>query len=123
MADEVIVDHDALCPALSPALGLIHVDALHQLMENGGRQRFHLHKLPHRFQKLLLAESPVILFITLALQFLHVLFELLLFLVIPLGHFHKTFIRQFTRYIVLVGALPPDRGNSFFDKSNPLCLL
>ena len=104
-ADEVIVDHDALRPVLSPALGLIHVDALYKLMQDGGRQRFHLHELPHRLQKLLLTESPVVLPITLALQFLNVLFELLLFLVVPLGHFHKAFIRQLTRYIVLINAL------------------
>ena len=101
-ANEIIVDHDPLRPVLSPALGLIHVDALYKLMEDGGRQRFHLHELPHRFQKLLLAESPVVLPVTLALQFLNVLFELLLFLVVPLGHFHKAFIRQLTRYIVLI---------------------
>ena len=99
------MDHDALCPVLSPALGLVHVDALHKLMEDGGRQRFHLHELPHRFQKLLLTESTVVFPVTLALQFLNVLFELLLFLIIPLGHFHKAFIRQLTRYIVLVNTL------------------
>lgn len=54
---------------------------------------------------MLLAESPVVLFVTLALQFLNVLFERLLFRVIPLGHFHKAFIRQLTRYIVLVNTL------------------
>ena len=99
--DKVIVDHDALRPVLSSALGLIHVDALYKLMEDGGRQRFHLHELPHRFQKLLLTKGPVILLVTLALQFLNVLFELLLFLVVSLGHFHKAFIRQLARYIVL----------------------
>ncbi len=39
--------------------------------------------------------------ITLALQFLNVLFELLLFLVVSLGHFYKAIVCQFTRYIVL----------------------
>jgi len=75
-------------------LGLVHIHALHKLMQDGGRQRFHLHELPHRLEKLLLTKGPVILLVTLALQFLNVLFELLLFLVVPLGHFHKAFIRQ-----------------------------
>ena len=99
-ADKVVVDHDPLRPVLSPALGLIHVDALHKLMQDGGRQRFHLHELPHRLQKLIFAESPVIFLVTQALQFLNVLFELLLFLIVPLGHLHKTLIRQLTGHIV-----------------------
>ena len=99
--DKVIVDHDALCPVLSPALGLIHIDALYKLMQDGGCQHFHLHELPHRFQKLLLTKGAVVLLVTLALQFFNVLFELLLSPVIPLGHLHKAFIRQLARYIVL----------------------
>ena len=87
-ADEVIVDHYPLRPVLSPALGLIHINAFHKLMQDGRRQRFHLHELAHRFQKLLFTKSTVVLAVTLTLQFLNVLFELLLFLVVPLGHFH-----------------------------------
>ena len=30
----------------------VHVDALHKLVQNSRRQRFHLHELSHRFQKL-----------------------------------------------------------------------
>ena len=32
---------------------------------------------------------------------LDIFLELLLFLIVPLGHFHKTLVRQLTRYIVL----------------------
>ena len=103
--DEVVMDHKPLRPVLSGSLGLIYVNPLHKLMQDGGRQRFHLHELPHRFQKLVFAKSAVIVLVTLALQFLNILFELPLFLVIPLGHFHKAVVRQLTRYIVLIGLL------------------
>ena len=69
--------------------------------QDGGRQRFLLHEFQHRLQKLLLTKSPVILLVTLALQFLNVLFELQLFFIIPLGHLHKPLIRQLARYIIL----------------------
>ena len=96
-ADEVVMDHDPLRPVLSLALGLIHVDTLYKLMQDGGRQRFHLHELPNRLQKLILAVSPIIFLVALTLQLCDVLFELLLFLIVPLGHFHKTLIGQLAR--------------------------
>ena len=82
-------------------LGLVHIHALHKLMQDSGRQRFHLHELPHRFQKLVFAIGAVIVLVTLALQFPNVLFELLLFLVVSLGHFHEAVVGELARYIVL----------------------
>ena len=100
--NEAIMDNNPLCAVLAGSLNLINLDLFDELTKDYRIERFHLHKAPYRFEKVILGLSLFLKTVKLLFQEKDIVLGLDKFNVVLVGEFHEPFVRNFSVYIVLI---------------------
>ena len=96
------MDNNSLCAVLAGSLDLINLDLFDELTKDHGIERFHLHKAPHRFEKVILGLALFLKTVKLLFQEKDIVLGLDKLNVVLMGELHKPFVRYLTIYVVLV---------------------